>query len=321
MTHTMAESTPSLKQAPKHARYQGVFPVVPTTFTESGELDIPSQLRCVDFMIDAGSTGLCILANFSEQFVLSDEDRETLASAILKHVAGRVPVIVTTTHFGTQVCAARSQRAQAMGASMVMVMPPYHGATIRVSEEKIVEFYSKLSDAIDIPIMIQDAPVSGTPLPVALLARMARDIEHVAYFKIETAGAASKLRELIRLGGDAIEGPWDGEEAITLLPDLEAGATGAMTGGAYPDGIRQIMDAWQVGNKALAANMYAKWLPLINYENRQGGILTAKALMKAGGVIACEAPRHPFPAMHPAVRSGLLETAKRLDPLVLRWGT
>lgn len=302
------------------ARYTGVFPVVPTTFTDAGELDLQSQKRCVDFMIDAGSTGLCILANFSEQFVLSDEEREVLTAAILKHVAGRVPVIVTTTHFGTRICTERSRRAQDLGAAMVMVMPPYHGATIRVAEEKIYEFFATLSAAIDIPIMIQDAPVSGTPLSATFLARMAKEIRNVAYFKIETPGAASKLRELIRLGGDAIEGPWDGEEAITLLPDLEAGATGAMTGGGYPDGIRRIMDAWAAGKREEAAAEYARWLPLINYENRQGGILTAKALMKEGGVITCEAPRHPFPAMHPEVRKGLLATARQLDPLVLRWG-
>ena len=301
------------------ARYQGVFPVVPTTFNDAGELDLESQKRCVDFMIDAGSNGLCILANFSEQFVLSDEEREMLTRTILEHVAGRVPVIVTTTHFGTKVCAERSRRAQDLGAAMVMVMPPYHGATIRVSEEKIHEFYAALSDAVDIPIMIQDAPVSGTPLSAAFLARMAKEIKNVAYFKIETPGAASKLRELIRLGGDAIEGPWDGEEAITLLPDMDAGATGAMTGGGYPDGIRQIMDAYTAGRREEAVQAYARWLPLINYENRQGGILTAKALMKEGGVIACEAARHPFPQMHPAVRKGLIETAQRLNPLVLRW--
>ena len=84
-------------------RYRGVFPVVPTTFTESGALDLESQKRCVDFMIDAGSNGLCILANFSEQFVLSDAERELLISTLLDHVRGRVPVIVTTTHFSTQV--------------------------------------------------------------------------------------------------------------------------------------------------------------------------------------------------------------------------
>ena len=115
----------------------GRFPVVPTIFDAQGELDLPGQLRCVDFMIDAGSNGLCILANFSEQFSLSDDERETLTTAILDHVAGRVPVIVTTTHYGTRICAERSRRAQQAGASMVMVMPPYHGATIRVGEAGI----------------------------------------------------------------------------------------------------------------------------------------------------------------------------------------
>ena len=306
--------------SPSTARYRGVFPVVPTIFDADGDIDLPGQLRCVDFMIDAGSNGLCILANFSEQFSLSDDERETLTTAILDHVAGRVPVIVTTTHYGTRVCAERSRRAQQAGASMVMVMPPYHGATIRVGEAGIRAFFEAVSDAIDIPIMIQDAPVSGTPLPVALLAQMAREIRNVAYFKIETPQAASKLRELIAAGGDAIEGPWDGEEAITLLADLDAGATGAMTGGGYPDGIRQILDPYVAGDREEAVRQYQRWLPLINYENRQGGILSCKALMREGGIIGCDAGRHPFAAMHPAVRAGLLDAARRLDPMVLRWG-
>ena len=303
----------------RSARYQGLFPVVPTTFTETGELDLQSQKRCVDFMIDAGSDGLCILANFSEQFLLSDEEREILTRSVLEHVAGRVPVIVTTTHFSSKVCAERSRRAQGMGATMAMVMPPYHGATFRVPEEKIHAFYATLSDAIGIPIMIQDAPASGTTLSAAFLARMAREIEQVSYFKIETAGAAAKLRELIRLGGDAVEGPWDGEEAITLIPDLDAGATGAMTGGGFPDGLRPILDDYRAGRRDQAIAGYERWLPLINIENRQCGLLAAKALMKEGGVIACEAPRHPFPALHPASRAILIETARRLDALVLRW--
>lgn len=301
-------------------RYSGIFPVVPTTFHEDGTLDLASQKRCLDFMIDSGVDGLCILANFSEQFSLSDDEREVLTRTLLEHVAGRVPVIVTTTHYGTRVCAARSRRAQEQGAAMVMVMPPYHGATIRVSEEQVAAFFLQVSDAIDIPIMIQDAPVAGTPLPAALLARMAREIAQVSYFKIETAGAASKLRDLIALGGAAVEGPWDGEEAITLLPDLDAGATGSMTGGGFADGIRPIIEAHRAGRADEAYRLYERWLPLINYENRQGGILSAKALMQAGGVIHSDASRHPFPAMRQEVREGLLETARRLDPMVLRWG-
>ncbi|SAL81327.1 dihydrodipicolinate synthase [Caballeronia arvi] len=300
-------------------RYRGIFPVVPTTFTESGALDLDSQKRAVDFMIDAGSDGLCILANFSEQFALADEERELLTHTILEHVKGAVPIIVTTSHYSTEVCIERSRKAQSMGASMVMVMPPYHGATFRVPETQIFEFYARLSDALTIPIMIQDAPASGTALSATFLARMAREIEQVSYFKIETPGAAAKLRELIRLGGEAIEGPWDGEEAITLFADLNAGATGSMTGGGFPDGIRPILTAFHEGKRDEAFAHYQRWLPLINHENRQAGLLTAKALMKEGGIIACESPRHPLPAMHPETRAELIDIARRLDPLVLRW--
>jgi 2-keto-3-deoxy-L-arabinonate dehydratase len=300
--------------------YRGVFPVAPTIFDDAGKLDLEGQKRAIDFMIDAGSHGVCILANFSEQFALTDAERDSVQRTVLEHVAGRVPVIVTTTHFSSHICAERSRAAQDAGAAMVMVMPPYHGATIRVGERGIHEFYSRVSDAIEIPIMIQDAPVAGTPLSAAFLAKLAREVENVSYFKIETAQAASKLRELIELGGDAIVGPWDGEEAITLIPDFDAGATGAMTGGGYPDGIRKIVDAYASGDTEKAADLYMQWLPLINYENRQCGLAACKTLMKEGGVIRSDAVRHPLAPMHPKVREGLLKVAGRLDPLVLRWG-
>jgi 4-hydroxy-tetrahydrodipicolinate synthase len=305
---------------PNGRPFKGVFPVVPTIFNDRGELDLEGQKRAVDFMIDAGVHGLCILANFSEQFALSDAERESVMTAVLGHVGGRVPVIVTTTHFGTQICAERSRQAEACGAAMVMIMPPYHGATIRVSEAAIFDFYRAVSDAITIPVMVQDAPVAGTPLSAAFLARMAREIEHLAYFKIEVPQAAAKLRSLIELGGAAVEGPWDGEEAITLMADLDAGATGAMTGGGYPDGIRQITDAYFAGRREQALDAYQRWLPLINYENRQCGLAACKALMKEGGIIAHDTLRLPQSPLHPAARAGLLEIAKRLDPLVLRWG-
>ncbi len=300
--------------------YRGVFPVAPTIFDAAGDLDLAGQCRAVDFMIDAGSQGLCILANFSEQFSLSDDERVLLMNRILEHVAGRVPVIVTTTHFSARVCAQRSREAQDAGAAMVMrdaALSRRHRAGQR---ERHLRVLCHRVEAISIPIMIQDAPVAGTPLSAGFLARMAREIENVRYFKIETAGVAAKLRSLIEEGGAAVEGPWDGEEAITLMPDLDAGATGAMTGGGYPDGIRQIIDPYFAGRRAEAAAAYQRWLPLINYENRQCGLLACKALMREGGVIANDTPRAPLQPLHPATRAGLIELAQGLDALVLRWG-
>jgi 4-hydroxy-tetrahydrodipicolinate synthase len=299
--------------------YRGVFPVAPTVFDERGALDLEGQKRCIDFIIDAGAHGVCILANWSEQFSLTDAERDAVMTCVLDHVAGRVPVIVTTTHFASAVCAERSRRAQQAGAAMVMVMPPYHGATIRVSEPAIFDFFQTVSDAIDIPIMIQDAPVAGTPLSATFLARMARQIANVGYFKIEMPQAANKLRALIEAGGASVVGPWDGEEGITLLADLNAGAKGAMPGAGYPDGIRAILEPHAAGDRQTAAAAYARWLPLINFENRQCGLLAAKVLMQEGGIIRSGATRHPVPPLHPAIRAELLDIARTLDPLVLRW--
>jgi 2-keto-3-deoxy-L-arabinonate dehydratase len=103
------------------------------------------------------------------------------------------------------------------------------------------------------------------------------------------------------------------------MADLDAGATGAMTGGAYPDGIRQITDPYAAGRRDEAVAAYQRWLPLINYENRQCGLLACKALMREGGIIRAETPRLPLAPLHPDTRAGLIEIAQRLDALVLRW--
>lgn len=301
-------------------RYKGLFPVAPTPFTETGELDLEGQNRVLDCMIDQGVDGLCILANFSEQFLLTDEERETLAVTSLEHVAGRVPVIVTCSHYSTRIASARARRAAELGASMIMLMPPYHGATLKGTEQQTYEQFARVGEAAGIPIMVQDAPLAGVELSVPFLARMAREIEQVAYFKIETPQAAGKLRALIEAGGDAIEGPFDGEEAITLMADLNAGATGTMSSALIPELIKPVLEHHAAGRADEAAAQYARILPLINFENRQCGLRACKTVMMEGGVIKSDHVRHPLPALHPATRAELLELARALDPIALRWG-
>ena len=299
--------------------YRGVWPVVPTVFTETGDLDLEGQRRVLDCMVAQGSDGLCILANYSEQFLISDEERETLARTCLEHVAGRLPVIVAASHFSTRIVVGRCLRAAELGAAMVMLMPPYHGTGLRGTEAQTYEQFARAAEA-GLPIMVQDAPLSGVELSVAFLARLARDIAGVAYFKIETPQAAGKLRALIRAGGDAIEGPFDGEEAITLMADLDAGATGTMPSALLPDLLKPVVDAHREGRREEAAAAYARVLPLINYENRQCGLRACKAAMKAGGVIRSDHVRAPLGPLEPEVLAGLLELARPLDLLALRWG-
>ena len=298
----------------------GILPVAPTPFHADGRVDEAGMRRVLDLMIDQGVDAICILANYSEQFVLSDEERAMLTRLCLEHVAGRKPVIVTVSHFSTAIVVARAKAAEAMGASMVMMMPPYHGVGLVPAEQGIFEHFRAVSDAISIPIMVQDAPISGVNLSVPLLARMAREIENVGYFKIETPFAADKLAALIEVGGEAILGPFDGEEAVTLLADLDAGATGTMTSGLFPEVIRPIIVAHRAGDMAAALEQWRRCLPLINHENRQCGLRACKTVYAAGGVIASDHVRHPLKPMSERTRARLLQLATELDILALRWG-
>jgi len=299
--------------------FTGIYPIAPTPFLASGDLDLPGMRRVLDCMIDQGVDGICILANYSEQFLLTDAERGTLLDLCLAHVAGRVPVIVTCSHFSTRIAGERGKAAAAAGAAMLMLMPPYHGTGLRADETGMVDHFSHVAEASSLPLMVQDAPLSGVPLSVPFLVRLAREVPAVRYFKIEVPGTAAKLRALIEAGGPLIGGPFDGEESITLMADLDAGATGTMPSALLPDLIKPVVELHRGGRRKEAAAAYARILPLINYENRQCGLRATKAVMAAGGVIGSDVVRHPLDALHPATRAGLLELAAEANPLALRW--
>jgi len=141
----------------------------------------------------------------------------------------------------------------------------------------------------------------------------------VRYFKIEVPGTASKLRNLIAQGGSSIEGPFDGEESITLMADLDAGATGTMCSALLPDLILNVVQQYRHGHRKDAASAYAHILPLINFENKQCGLRAAKTVLMEAGVIRSDAVRHPLEPLCPSTRAGLLEIVRELNPKVLRW--
>ena len=299
--------------------YQGIWPVAPTPFSADGVVDYKGMIRVLDCMIDQGVDGICILANFSEQFLISDAEREQLTRVCLEHAGERIPLIVTISHFATDIAVTRAKFAKQLGAEAVMMMAPYHGALLKGTAEQTYEQLARVGD-VGIPIMIQDAPLSGVELPVDFLVRVAKTIDMVKMFKIECAGAAAKLRVLVDEGGAAIEAPFDGEEAITLLADLDAGARGSMTSALIPDLIRPVIFAHLEGRRDEAVEGYSRLLPVINHENRQCGFRAAKEAMVEGGVIKSAFCRHPIAPLHPQTRQALIELMAPHDPVVLRWG-
>jgi 2-keto-3-deoxy-L-arabinonate dehydratase len=301
------------------AALTGVVPVVPTIFHDDESVDLAGTARVVDYLIDAGVDGVCLLANYSEQFSLTDSERDTIARTLLERIAGRLPVIVTTSHYSARVTAARNRAAQDLGAAMVMVMPPFFGATLTVPGPAVIEYFKQVTAEIQIPVMIQDAPLSPTPLPVGLMADLVKQVPQVQYAKIEVPQAADKLHALVATLGDSLPGPFDGEESVTLIPDLDAGATGTMPSSMVPAELGQIVHRYLSGDRAGAVSAWEDLLPLIHFENRQCGLRAQKILLAEGGIIGSERTRAPFGPVSSRTRRGLVELAAKRDPLILRW--
>ena len=300
-------------------KYYGMWPVAPTPFHENGDVDYEGMERVIDCMVDQKVEGICILANYSEQFLLSDDEREKLTKLCMKKIDGRVKTIVTVSHFATDIVRPRAELAKSLGADIIMMMPPYHGALLKGNSDQIFDQFNEISK-VGIPIMIQDAPLSGIELTVPLLTKMINEIEQLTCFKIESAQAASKIRALIKNCSSRLDAPFDGEESITLYADLEAGISGSMSSALLPEKIAPVIDHFWNDQKEKAEEIYNNILPLINFENRQCGFRATKTVMKEGGVIKSDFCRDPIKPLDQDTKNLLLNFAKRYDLVSYKWG-
>ncbi|MPY88742.1 MAG: dihydrodipicolinate synthase family protein [Luteitalea sp.] len=271
--------------------FEGIFPIVNTTFDAAGRLDLDSQLRLVRFLLDCGAHGLGLFGTASEGYTLNGEERLTLLRLIVREVHGRVPIVVSTGHTGTDVAVALSRQAQEEGAQAVMVVPPYY---LKPDAEGIFEYYRAIDAALEIPIMVQDAPLmTAVAMAPALLARLGRELPRVRYAKIEAPPTGPKMTDVRRLAGDELT-IFGGLNGQFLIEELNRGASGTMPGSDLTDMFVHVHHAWKTGDEAAARAEFTRYLPIIRYELQPGlGVSAMKHNLAAGGVIASARVRHP----------------------------
>ena len=132
---------------------------------------------------------------------------------------------MTIGRYAKQIAVDRPRFTKSLGANIVMMMPPYHGATRRGTPEQTFAQVAAVGE-VGIPIMILDAPLSGVDVLVPLLVRMARDIEIVRLFRIECPYAASKIAALIAEGATATKGRSKVRKASRFWPISTPGPPG-----------------------------------------------------------------------------------------------
>lgn len=291
--------------------FTGVFPVLSSTFRDDGSLDFDSQLRLVDHLIESGARGIGLFGNASEGYTLGAAEKLDLLRRIARHVDGRVPLVVSSGHTGTDVAVRLSQEAQSNGASALMILPPYY---LRPDAEGLMHYFSAISRAVSIPIMVQDAPLmSQVNMPAALLARMAREIENVSLVKVEAPPTAPKFTQVADAGGAALT-LFGGLNGNFVIEEFDRGSRGVMPGSDMIPQFVQLWDHLEAGRRSEAWTLFTRMLPLIRYELQPGlGVAAMKENLVARGIIECARVRHPTANLDRAAGSELALLRSRLD--------
>ncbi|HMV50617.1 MAG TPA: dihydrodipicolinate synthase family protein [Blastocatellia bacterium] len=271
--------------------YEGIFPIALTAFDEHGEVDEHSQLSLINHLIDCGVHGIAIFGNASEGYALGEAEKARLMSLIIKEVRRRVPVFVSTGHTGTHVAVQLSKTAEAAGADGLMILPPYF---LKPSAEDLFGYYKAISDAVSIPIMIQDAPLlTGVNIGAAQMARMAKECANVKLTKVEAPPTALKVTEVKQACGDSLV-IFGGLNGHFFLEELQRGARGTMPGSDMMPMFVRVWNLYAAGKLKEARAEFNRYLPLIRFELQPGlGVSAMKHNLKAAGVIKHTTVRPP----------------------------
>jgi len=270
---------------------KGVYPIVVTPFHDDGSIDHESLDRLIDHLIEQGAHGLGLFGNASEGYTLLGAERAEMLKRIVKRVNGRVPLVVSSGHTGTDAAVQLSREAEDGGAGALMVLPPYF---LKPDGEGIFFYFQSISAAVKIPIMVQDAPLmSQVPMPVPLLARMAKEIANVRSAKVEAPPTAAKTGALAKAvnSGFAIFGGLNGQ---FLIEEIDRGAVGTMPSSDLTWVYVRVMEMLAAGKRAEAWSLFSVALPLIRFELQPGlGVSAAKHNLVAQKVLKSARVRHP----------------------------
>jgi 4-hydroxy-tetrahydrodipicolinate synthase len=270
---------------------RGIFPIVVTPFHDDGAIDYDSLDRLIDYLLVQGVHGLGLFGNASEGYTLTGAERTAMLKHIARRVDGKVPLVVSSGSTGTDSAVAASIEARDLGATALMVLPPYF---LKPDGDGLMFYFDAISKAAAIPIMVQDAPLmTQVAMPVALLARMAREIEHVRSVKVEAPPTAPKVGALAiaAAGKLALFGGLNGN---FLIEEWSRGAVGTMPSSDMTWVYVEVLRLLEAGDQADAWTLFSRALPLIRYELQPGlGVSAAKHNLVAEGVLSSARVRHP----------------------------
>lgn len=274
---------------------QGIFPVIPTLFTDQDDPDFDAQHAVVRFALEAGAHGVVFPGVASEYNFLTPDERGALIALVAKEVDGRVPIVGGASAATAEEVIVAGQQAEANGIHHLMIMAP---AGLGDDLEAHQRFFSEISTALpDAEIILQNAPSPiGAGLNANAMAELATGNESLTYIKEETLPSGPAITSLLATDSPHLKAVFGGGGARYIIDELDRGALGAMPAVELTDLHVAIWDAHKCGDHPRARELYRLSLPLLVSQAVYRMRFT-KYLLKKRGIADALHVRAPLPEL------------------------
>jgi 4-hydroxy-tetrahydrodipicolinate synthase len=273
---------------------RGVFPILATPFDAAGRVEVEALQRELDFLVAAGVNGVGI-ALASEVPTFNEAERDLVLRTVVEQARGRVPVVMNTGAAATDLAVFYTLRAEDLGATAVMVLPP--SPAIATADETVA-YYGQIARSTRLPVFMQDIPTS--PVSAGLAARVAASTEHPWYAKVETPPTPARVAEAVAIGHERF-GVFGGAGGAFFVEELRRGAIGTMPGAAIPEAFVEVWRLFQLGQVDQAQAVFARYATLLNLLSQGMGIWTYlyKEVLRLRGVFSNTSVQVRKPATEP----------------------
>ncbi|HDS02084.1 MAG TPA: 4-hydroxy-tetrahydrodipicolinate synthase [Firmicutes bacterium] len=289
--------------------FRGAFTALITPF-KGEEVDYEGLRKNVCFQIENRIDGLVVLGTTAETPTLTESEKEKIIETVCEEVSGRIPIIVGTGSYSTQVTIEQTRRAKALGADAALIVAPYYN---KPGQEGLFRHFEAITRAVEYPVIVYNIQSrTGVNIETSTLERIAA-LPFVMGVK-EASGAISQVSDVIHRvrniydhfsvlsGDDGMALPLTalgGDGVISVISNLVPGLVGSM--------IRNAIN----GNYEKARQENSRLFPLARAAFIETNPVPIKKAMEFCGLPAGQVrlPLWPMSASHESYLENVLREA------------
>ena len=262
--------------------FRGLGIALITPFTEDGAVDYEALSRLIDYQLDNGADFFCILATTGETPCLTLAEKAQIKSAIVRQVAGRVPILMGCGGNNTAAVVEELKNGDFSGIDGILSVCPYYN---KPSQEGLYQHFKAIAAATELPVVLYNVPGrTGINLKAETTCRLAKDCKNIVAIK-EASGSLEQVDEIIKYKPNDFE-VISGDDALTF-PMIACGAVGVISviGNALPKEFSRMIRLEFNGEFEAAQKIHHKFTDLYSLLFVDGNPAGVKALMSEMGLL------------------------------------